>query len=363
MAEGEGMTAIFRREIRRRFNTEADRDRFKECLRVHVEQADRVFKEGWRVARISESLDDYLRYLEFERRVSQGRLADCRRALERFSVDLVDRVDEVTRANLRAWRIDRARTVAASTVNKDIAILQAFGRWAIGERLWTTDAEAVHWLTIERLPAARPTPTVLTEEDLVAALKPYPWHVRLPILAVFELGDRPGAIYALRNNDIWFSGGLGGFIMLKKRKGREGKMLERSIQFGIGDRVDKLLSHARRVFKQVVKRPPRAGDPVFVNARGRPWTNQTMAGALRHYSKRRHKRGGLRPYTARHSLATMIARLDGNPTHVQLVLGHAKRSTGEVYTHLTGDDSAAAREAVAAIRGGAVDRMLGNPVY
>jgi len=355
------MTFILRKEIRRRFHSAADRDRFAACLDLHLARADREYSEGWRVVCIGDALPEYLKYLDAERRVSEGRIADSRRVLMRFARDLGEHLDNITREGLRAWRIERMRVdgVQESTVNKDVKILQAFARWAIRDRLWTIDAEAVAWLAIEKLPCRRPTPTVLTERDLVESLRPYPWHVRLPILAIFELGDRPGAIYALRGRDIWMPRlQLSGVVRLQKRKGRAGDRCERSVSFDAGGRVDMLLGRARALFASIVGRPPRKADPIFVNARGNSWTNSTMAGALQHHRRRRKKGRKLTPYIARHSLATMIARMDGNPTHVQLVLGHAKRSTGEIYTHLTGSDSEAARDAIDRIRGGAVDRML-----
>ena len=320
---------------------------------------------------ILKHLDDYVAYKRLYgwrgRSVGDGRLADVVRILNRFARELPRlvyarmkradvRIERITTDAIRRWQQKRLKDVAACTVNKDLNILRGYVRWLIREGYWKdTDAELVQWMHVDDLPYFRKPPEALSINGLKSFLGSLRAHIRLPLLAVFVFGDRPGAVYALNNRDIIITASGDGMVRLRSRKGGR----ERSIAFTCGDDVDRLMCAAREQFIKVIKRPPRGADPVFVNLRGNRWRNDSMNKSIKHWLKKDKKRqGGLHPYVLRRSLATLAAVANVCSSPVQLVLGQSRRDTAEKYTHLAGSDATAARQRTYNAFGGLVRGLL-----
>ncbi|WP_246061596.1 tyrosine recombinase XerC [Lapillicoccus jejuensis] len=280
---------------------------------------------------------DFERHLRSERgrseHTTRAYLGDVRHLLAWAQESAgVQRVGELSLADLRAWLADLSRAGAArTTVARRAAAARTFLRWATRTGRIPTDPSLR--LTAPR--RHRTLPGVLRAQEAaelldvasVAADDDDPLHVRNR--AVLELlyasGIRVGELVSLDVDDVDLREGLVRVL------GKGAK--ERTVPFGVPAREALQAWLGRR--SELVREG--SGPALFLGRRGRRVDARQVRELVHVLLRHVPDAPDLGPHGLRHSAATHLLEGGADLRMVQELLGHASLATTQIYTHVSVD--------------------------
>jgi len=277
----------------------------------------------------TDAVDDFLTVLQTEQGVSPHTLAAYRHDLADFVAflrrrrrplasagpqDVVAYLEHLKHAGLRT-----------SSVARRLSAVRSFARYLVREgRLRRDPTEHV-----ERPRVGRPLPRTLSRHAAAVIVETPNVHARrgLRDRALLELlyatGLRASECLGLRLEDVNLTAGY----VIGTGKGRKQRLVP------LGDEAAEWLSrYLAEVRPHDTRR--RECDRVFVNARGRPLSRQSLWVIVRGAARAAGVGQRVSPHTLRHSFASHLLEGGADLRAVQAMLGHADIATTQIYTHL-----------------------------
>lgn len=272
-------------------------------------------------------------------------LSDLRQFIAWFEETMGEsfRVEAVSEYDVRAWRDDLAAKLKPASVNRKLAALGAFYRWA-NEAGHAQGDPTRHVNGVAQQPVA---PKALGKQALARILHRVHESGSLRDAALLELlaatGLRASEAAGLRIGDLDL-GERHGWVTVRAGKGRKRRRvpLHARARRALWDYL------AERGFEResALPRPPaaRADEPLFLSQKGGVITPYAIWYTVRKYAGQSGV-DGVTPHTFRHTVATRLVRDPG----VDLVtaatfLGHARLDTTARYSQPSEEDLAGAAE-------------------
>lgn len=276
------------------------------------------------------NIEDFLKYLTFERNYSQRTIGEYSEDLHGFEQFYKKLDDELSWENIdtdvvRDWveyMMDKGNT--ATSVNRRLSALRSFYRYAL-KRGFVENAPTYK---LQGLKRKKPLPQFLKEAEMDTLLVPEMWGntykdvlARTIILTFYSTGIRVSELVGLNNKDI--------NIITHEIKVTGKRNKQRIIPFG------KELEEQIDTYQKLRNDEIGEQEALFVTAKGERITTaqvRTMVKAnLAKVSTLKKKS----PHVLRHTFATAMLNNKAGLESVKKLLGHESIATTEVYTHVT----------------------------
>lgn len=273
-------------------------------------------------------IDGFIDYLAVERGAAANTVAAYRRDLVQFSSFISS---EAERGSIDAGDVARYlqslrdEGLAQSSIGRKLAAIRAFSRYMHAEGLAAVDfAESV---AVRRAPVRLPRALSVARMARLLSARAVRSRKDLRERAMLELlyssGLRVSELVGLRIADIDFDG------RRVRCVGKGGK--ERLVPVG-GPALRWLAAHVASMAP--VARSGAACIPLFAGRRGTPITRQTVWRIVRRQARQTGIRSRVTPHTFRHSFATHMLAGGADLRAIQEMLGHARVTTTQIYTHV-----------------------------
>lgn len=284
-----------------------------------------------------EHLAEFLAFLRLNRNVSVHTV----RAYESDLLQLFDHTADVLgirRRDLTPRSLDRAairsflaeghaRGQARATAARKLAAVRTFLRYLRREGLIDDDPGSL--VTTPRREVRMPTH--LSETEMAELLEsatgegPLGRRDRAILELFYASGLRLGELAGLDRDDVHLG------ARMVRVLGKGGK--ERLVPFNTS------AARALRAYlpgRELLRDLGRAGpsDPLFLNFRGTRLTSRGIDRIVRRYVAACSSRLGISPHAMRHSFATHLLQRGADLRTIQELLGHARLSTTQRYTHV-----------------------------
>ena len=274
--------------------------------------------------------DSFLRYLQFEKRVSPHTLTAYESDLHQFEEFIRQTFPDETiqQANygiVRAWIIQLVEAeVMPTSVNRKIASLRAFYKFLLRQEAVGKDP----MMKIKPLKTSKRLPSFVKESDMVNLLDNVTytndltgWRDRLILELFYATGIRLSELIHLKEADINFH------TRTIKVLGKRNK--ERMIPFSAG--IVSIIEAYRQIRDKEVD--VKGHGFLFVTNSGEPCYPMMVYTIVRRYLDQYTTTEKRSPHVLRHTYATHLLNKGAEINAVKDLLGHTSLAATQVYTH------------------------------
>ena len=281
---------------------------------------------------LSEQVEDYLRYSQVERGLSNNTITAYRQDLTSF-------IRFLQKENLTSWPtqaldIDaflaeqRDQNKATSSISRLITSLRKFYQWLVRQNIQKLNP----MLEIDSPKKRRTLPVALTVNEVNNLLeqpdtkKNLGLRDRALLETLYATGIRVSELINLKFTDLHEE------LRLVKVFGKGSK--ERLIPIS-EVALTWIDSYKEKVRDPLILKIGKNTDFIFLNSRGSSLTRQAVWQIIKHYCKMAGIQKNVTPHTLRHTFATHLLENGADLRVVQEILGHSDISTTQIYTNLS----------------------------
>ena len=281
---------------------------------------------------LSEQVEDYLRYSQVERGLSNNTITAYRQDLTSFISFLQQ--ENFTSWPTQALDIDaflaeqRDQNKATSSISRLITSLRKFYQWLVRQNIQKLNP----MLEIDSPKKRHTLPVALTINEVNKLLqqpdtkKKLGLRDRALLETLYATGIRVSELINLKFTDLHEE------LKLVKIFGKGSK--ERLIPIS-AVALSWIDSYKEKVRDPLILKIGRNNDFIFLNSRGGSLTRQAVWQIIKHYCKLAGIQKNVTPHTVRHTFATHLLENGADLRVVQEILGHSDISTTQIYTNLS----------------------------
>ncbi|PTG83972.1 site-specific tyrosine recombinase XerD [Staphylococcus chromogenes] len=276
-------------------------------------------------------VDEYLRFIQIEKGLSENTIAAYRRDLNHYlnylAAQKISNLDFIDRQIVQQWfgvLHDEGRST--KSIARFTSTIRSFHQFALREKYAAKDPTVL----IEPPKYERKLPDVLSIDEIDLLLttpeisKNNGYRDRTMLELLYATGIRVSELINIEVEDVNL---LMGFV---KVFGKGNK--ERIIP--LGETVIELLkTYIENVRPQLLKK--QVTHTLFLNMQGKPLTRQGIWKIIKQTGAKAGIQKRLTPHTLRHSFATHLLENGADLRAVQEMLGHSDISTTQLYTHVS----------------------------
>jgi integrase/recombinase XerC len=282
---------------------------------------------------MKEQLEAFLEQLSLNENASDHTVrayeSDLTQFLAFLASQLARRKHEVTpqdidRAQVRAFLSDlHQRGNSRASAARKLAAIRAFGRFLRREGVVNDDPAALVGTPKreQRLPAHLGEAEIAQLLEMPDTTQPLGRRDRAILEMFYASGLRLSELVGLDVADV----NLSSRVVRVMGKGRK----ERIVPFNRSAEAETL-----GVSAALAPRGRKGGHPLFLNYQGRRLSTRSVDRLVRKYVAACSTRFGISPHALRHSFATHLLARGADLRAIQELLGHARLSTTQRYTHV-----------------------------
>ena len=282
--------------------------------------------------KLQEDVEDYLRYSQIERGLSDNTIFAYRQ-------DLMDFLVFLKKEGLDSWPTEavdidaflaeqRDLNKATSSISRMISSLRKFYQWLVRQNIQKINPmlEIDSPKKEHRLPVALSVDEVTKLLDQPDVTKKLGIRDRPLLETLYATGIRVSELINLKFSDLHEE------LKLLKVLGKGSK--ERLIP--ISDvAISWIKSYQEKVRDPLLLKSGKYTDTIFLNNRGGALTRQAVWQIIKRYCQMAGIRKNVTPHTLRHTFATHLLENGADLRVVQEILGHSDISTTQIYTNLS----------------------------